>query len=238
MLISLLVGYFVNFSIKNISVVNFIDRYLGIIAIPLFVFALIYGTIFLIENKVKREVREIKWYLFLFLFFLLVFLFILYKSGVHYTNYESILIDESFYRQFLNKSLYEYKLGYFFTYLFYLILGIKIKFELLLLTIFVTIGVIFFLIVFGPIRKYIKKETLRRKEKYEEERKEKLLQEQIKIKEELDRKVTIKKMKFKENQEKIMQEKIEAFKLEKIRIERFRESVKLKKTITLEDEDK
>lgn len=219
-----------NLSIKNISILDFIDKYLGLLAIPLFVIFFIYGFIFFIDNKVKREVREIKWFFFLVLFFLFVFLFVLFNSGVNYNSYNLILKDDNFYRNFLNNSLYKYKLGYLFTYLFYLILGIKIKFEILLISILGIIILLIFLIVFGPIRRYIRKVRLIKKEKLEEERREKLLQEQIKIKEELDRKLMLKKKKFKENREKLRQEKIDSFKLEQ-----FRNNIKLEKMITLDN---
>lgn len=232
MLIALLLGYFTNLSIKDVSITNFIDKYLGVMAIPLFILLFIYGFIFLTENKLKRKVREIKWYFILILLFLLIFLFVLFNSGITYNNYASVSLDENFYRNFLNNSLYKYKLGYFFTYLFYLVLGIKIKFKILLISLLGITVLFLFLIIFGPIRRYIGKIKLRKKEQREAEQRERLLQEQIKIKEDLDRKVMLKKMKFKENKEKLRQEKIDALKLEQ-----FRNSIKLEKTVTLNNKE-
>lgn len=221
-----ILGYFIDFSVKNIFFTELLNKYLGVMIIPVFLFLFFYGFIFLSDNKIKREVNEIRLYLSLILIICITFIFILFETGINFYNFQEFIIDEKFLSDFIENSIYKYKIGYFFTYIFYFLLSLRGKIKELLLVILGISVFSLFLIIFSPLKNYFKKKYLKYKEEKERLRKEKLLCEQIKIKEALDKKIRNKEMKFKENKEKIMQEKIMEF----------RKGVKLKKTITLENE--
>lgn len=122
--------------------------------------------------------------------------YIIYNSGLDLSNLKNlkaITLNEEYFRNLIENCLYKYKIGYVPTYILWLVLNIKYSFEKIFFGIIITQVLLIFLIVFGPTKNYIKKSIKDYKFRKKLEREERLLQEQIKIKEDLEKKETIKK---------------------------------------------
>ena len=186
-----------------------IYKYLGIMLVPTLLFFLLYGIVFLIKDKKLRLFWELRLYYTLLLLIIGAYLYILFNSGVSFTNVKSFEINENFLKNLINKSLFEYNIGYLPTYILYESMNISLKFNQYPFYYFYyfLIGLEVFLIIlmfFNPTRKSIKSSTTKRKKKKERAKIEAELMEQIKIKEDLERKEALKI----QNQEKIEEEKI------------------------------
>ena len=202
-------GYFINLPFINREIYEKIYKYLGIMLVPTLLFFILYGIVFLIKDKKLRLFWELRLYYTLLLLIIGAYLYILFNSGVSFTNVKSFEINENFLKNLINKSLFEYNIGYLPTYILYESMNISLKFNQYPFYYFYyfLIGLeVFFIILmfFNPTRKSIKSSTTKRKKKKERAKIEAELMEQIKIKEDLERKEALKI----QNQEKIEEEKI------------------------------
>lgn len=202
-------GYFINLPFINREIYEKIYKYLGIMLVPTLLFFILYGIVFLIKDKKLRLFWELRLYYTLLLLIIGAYLYILFNSGVSFTNVKSFEINENFLKNLINKSLFEYNIGYLPTYTLYESMNISLKFNQYPFYYFYyfLIGLEVFLIIlmfFNPTRKSIKSSTTKRKKKKERAKIEAELMEQIKIKEDLERKEALKI----QNQEKIEEEKI------------------------------
>ena len=202
-------GHFINLPFINREIYEKIYKYLGIMLVPTLLFFILYGIVFLIKDKKLRLFWELRLYYTLLLLIIGAYLYILFNSGVSFTNVKSFEINENFLKNLINKSLFEYNIGYLPTYILYESMNISLKFNQYPFYYFYyfLIGLEVFLIIlmfFNPTRKSIKSSTTKRKKKKERAKIEAELMEQIKIKEDLERKEALKI----QNQEKIEEEKI------------------------------
>lgn len=222
-------GYFIDNPIKKIGFYEKANQYFGVTQLPIFLFLLFYGLIFFHKNKIKRFVLEVRLYFLLIVAFLAMATYIIYNSGLDLSNLKNlkaITLNEEYFRNLIENCLYKYKIGYVPTYILWLVLNIKYSFEKIFFGIIITQILLIFLIVFGPTKNYIKKSIKDYKFRKKLECEERLLQEQIKIKEDLEKKETIKKVKFRENKEKLLEEKVELF----------RKNTELKKFVNLNEQ--
>ena len=174
-------GYFINLPFINREIYEKIYKYLGIMLVPTLLFFILYGIVFLIKDKKLRLFWELRLYYTLLLLIIGAYLYILFNSGVSFMNVKSFEINEDFLKNLINKSLFEYN---------YFLIGLEVF--------------LIILMFFNPTRKSIKSSTTKRKKKKERAKIEAELMEQIKIKEDLERKEALKI----QNQEKIEEEKI------------------------------
>lgn len=226
-------GYFIENSIKNTGIYEKIDEYFGITIFPALLFLICYGLLFFLPKNFKRFILEIKLYSLLISIILLIYIYILFNSDLNLSlknikDIESINLNNENLKSLIDISLNRYKIGYLPTYIFWVILSIKVSFKKLFVGLSITPIILILFIIVGPIVAYIKRTYLERKERKRLEREERLLYEQIKIKESLERNETIKKVKFRENREKILEEKVEVFK----------KNIELKKMVNLNEENK
>ena len=209
-------GYFVNLPFINRGIYEKIYKYLGIMLIPTLLFFILYGFVFLIRDKKLRFFWELRLY-YMFIFFIVaVYLYILFSSGVYFTNVKNFVFDGEFLRTLINKSLFEYNIGYLPTYILYELMNISLKFNQYPFYYFYYFLIAFeaFLIiltVFNPMRKSIKKSNARRKKERQRARIEAELMEQIKIKEDLERKEALKIQKHKKMEEDAIKKKADNF---------------------------
>lgn len=214
-LFMLVLGYFVENPLKKIGFYEQVNKYFGITQLPIFSFLLLYGLIFFKKDKIKRTVAEIKLWFLLVILILMLFVYIFYLSGLNifsYENLKTIVLDDNYFKNLIKISMYDFNMGYVFSYILYLIASLNFKFYQIFLTIVGIQFVLLFLIIYSPIKNYIKRNVKAYREKKKREREEKLLREQIKIKEALEKNETLKKVKFRENKEKVLKEKVEVFK--------------------------
>ncbi len=209
-------GYFVNLPFINRGMYEKIYKYLGIMLIPTLLFFILYGFVFLIKDKKLRFFWELRLY-YMFVFFIIaVYLYILFSSGVYFVNVKNFVFDGEFLRTLINKSLFEYNIGYLPTYILYELMNISLKFNqypfyyfyyfLIAFEVFLII-----LTVFNPMRKSIKKANARRKKERQRAKIEAELMEQIKIKEDLERKEALKIQKHKKMEEDAIKKKADNF---------------------------
>ena len=202
-------GYFVNLPFINREIYEKIYKYLGIMLIPTLLFFILYGIVFLIRDKKIRLFWELRLYYTLLFLIIGAYLYILFNSGVSFENVKSFEINEDFLKNLINKSLFEYNIGYLPTYILYESMNISLKFNQYPFYYFYyfLIGVEVFLIIlmfFNPTKKSIKSSNTKRRKKKERAKIEAELMEQIKIKEDLERKEALKI----QNKEKIEEEQI------------------------------
>ena len=209
-------GYFVNLPFINRGIYEKIYKYLGIMLIPTLLFFILYGFVFLIRDKKLRFFWELRLY-YMFIFFIVaVYLYILFSSGVYFINVKNFEVNGEFLRTLINKSLFEYNIGYLPTYILYELMNISLKFNQYPFYYFYYFLIAFeaFLIiltVFNPMRKSIKKSNARRKKERQRARIEAELMEQIKIKEDLERKEALKIQKHKKMEEDAIKKKADNF---------------------------
>ena len=209
-------GYFVNLPFINRGIYEKIYKYLGIMLIPTLLFFILYGFVFLIRDKKLRFFWELRLY-YMFIFFIVaVYLYILFSSGVYFANVKNFVFDGEFLRTLINKSLFEYNIGYLPTYILYELMNISLKFNQYPFYYFYYFLIAFeaFLIiltVFNPMRKSIIKSNIKRKKERQRARIEAELMEQIKIKEDLERKEALKIQKHKKMEEDAIKKKADNF---------------------------
>ena len=209
-------GYFVNLPFINRGIYDKIYKYLGIMLIPTLLFFILYGFVFLIKDKKLRFFWELRLYYAFIFFIIAVYLYILFSSGVYFINVKNFEINGEFLRTLINKSLFEYNIGYLPTYILYELMNISLKFNQYPFYYFYYFLIVFevFLIIltiFNPMRKSIKKANARRKKERQRAKIEAELMEQIKIKEDLERKEALKIQKHKKMEEDAIKKKADNF---------------------------
>ena len=215
-LIYLIGGYFVNLPFINRGIYDKIYKYLGIMLIPILLFFILYGFVFLIKDKKLRFFWELRLYYAFIFFIIAVYLYILFSSGVYFINVKNFQVNEEFLRTLISKSLFEFNIGYLPTYVLYELMNISLKFNQYPFYYFYyfLIGFEIFLIiimVFNPLRKSIKSSNARRRKEKQRAKIEAELMEQIKIKEDLERKEALKIQKHKKMEEDAIKKKIDNF---------------------------
>lgn len=257
-LLYLIGGYFINVPFINRGIYEEIHKYLGIMLVPTLLFFILYGFVFLITDKKIRFFWELRLYYTFAFFIIAVYLYILFSSGVYFINVKTFEINEEFLKNLINKSLFEYNIGYFLTYILYELINISLKFNEYPFYYFyyLLIGFEIFLIIFmffTPMRKSIKKSNAKRKKERERARIEAELMEQIKIKEDLERKEALKIQKQKKMEEDSIKKKADNFekmkknkrasrkkgdeKLLEDKIKNQMNGIVLQKTVTIDKED-
>ena len=209
-------GYFLKLPFIYKGIYEKIYRYLGIMLIPTLLFFILYGFVFLIKDKKLRFFWELRLYYTFIFFIIAVYLYILFSSGVYFANVKNFVFDGEFLRTLINKSLFEYNIGYLPTYILYELINISLKFSQYPFYCFYYLLIAFdvFLIiltVFNPMRKSIKKANARRKKERQRAKIEAELMEQIKIKEDLERKEALKIQKHKKMEEDAIKKKADNF---------------------------
>ena len=153
----------------------------------------------------------------MFIFFIVaVYLYILFSSGVYFINVKNFEVNGEFLRTLINKSLFEYNIGYLPTYILYELINISLKFNQYPFYYFYyfLIGFEAFLIIlmiFTPMRRSIIKSNIKRKKERQRAKIEAELMEQIKIKEDLERKEALKIQKHKKMEEDAIKKKADNF---------------------------
>ena len=79
-------GYFINLPFINREIYEKIYKYLGIMLVPTLLFFILYGIVFLIKDKKLRLFWELRLYYTLLLLIIGAYLYILFNSGVSFTN--------------------------------------------------------------------------------------------------------------------------------------------------------
>jgi len=209
-------GYFVNLPFINRGIYDKIYKYLGIMLIPTLLFFILYGFVFLIKDKKLRFFWELRLYYAFIFFIIAVYLYILFSSGVYFINVKNFQVNEEFLRTLISKSLFEFNIGYLPTYVLYELMNISLKFNQYPFYYFYyfLVGFEVFLIiimVFNPLRKSIKSSNARRRKEKQRAKIEAELMEQIKIKEDLERKEALKIQKHKKMEEDAIKKKIDNF---------------------------
>ena len=208
--------YFVNLPFINRGIYDKIYKYLGIMLIPTLLFFILYGFVFLIKDKKLRFFWELRLYYAFIFFIIAVYLYILFSSGVYFINVKNFQVNEEFLRTLISKSLFEFNIGYLPTYVLYELMNISLKFNQYPFYYFYyfLVGFEVFLIiimVFNPLRKSIKSSNARRRKEKQRAKIEAELMEQIKIKEDLERKEALKIQKHKKMEEDAIKKKIDNF---------------------------
>ena len=209
-------GYFVNLPFINRGIYEKIYKYLGIMLIPTLLFFILYGFVFLIKDKKLRFFWELRLYYTFIFFIIAVYLYILFSSGVYFINVRNFEVNGEFLRNLINKSLFEYNIGYLPTYILYELINISLKFNQCPFYYFYyfLIGFEVFLIIlmiFSPMRRSIIKSNIKRKKERQRAKIEAELMEQIKIKEDLERKEALKIQKHKKMEEDAIKKKADNF---------------------------
>ena len=210
-------GYFVNLPFINKGIYDKIYKYLGIMLIPTLLFFILYGFVFLIRDKRLRFFWELRLYYTFIFFIIAVYLYILFSSGVYFINVKDFEVSGEFLKTLINKSLFEYSIGYLFTYILYELINISLRFNQYPFYYFYyfLIGFEVFLIIlmiFTPMRRSIKNSNARRKKERQRAEIEAELLEQIRIKEDLERKEALKIQKHKKIEEDAIKKKADNFK--------------------------
>ena len=209
-------GYFINLPFINRGIYDKIYKYLGIMLIPTLLFFILYGFVFLIKDKKLRFFWELRLYYAFIFFIIAVYLYILFSSGVYFINVKNFQVNEEFLRTLISKSLFEFNIGYLPTYVLYELMNISLKFNQYPFYYFYyfLVGFEVFLIIimiFNPLRKSIKSSNARRRKEKQRAKIEAELMEQIKIKEDLERKEALKIQKHKKMEEDAIKKKIDNF---------------------------
>lgn len=211
-LLYLIGGYFINIPFISKGMYETIYRYLGIILVPTLLFFILYGFVFLITDKKIRFFWELRLY-YTFIFFIIgLYLYILFALDINFINVKTFEISDKFLRNLINKSLFEYNIGYLFTYILYELINICLSFNQYPFYYFYYIfsGFEIFLIIlifFTPVRRSLKKSSEKRKKEKQRAKIEAELMEQIRIKEELERIEALKIQKHKKFKEEAIKRK-------------------------------
>ena len=209
-------GYFLKLPFIYKGIYEKIYKYLGIMLIPTLLFFILYGFVFLIKDKKLRFFWELRLYYTFIFFIIAVYLYILFSSGVYFINVRNFEVNGEFLRNLINKSLFEYNIGYLPTYILYELINISLKFNQYPFYYFYyfLIGFEAFLIIlmiFSPMRRSIIKSNIKRKKERQRAKIEAELMEQIKIKEDLERKEALKIQKHKKMEEDAIKKKADNF---------------------------
>lgn len=220
------ITYFIESPVKELRIYEKITQYFGITLIPLSLFFIFYGLLFFCKDAIKRLVYEIKLYFILIVVILGFYTYIIYNSGLDFSNLESINLNEEYYRVLIEDCIYNYKIGYLPTYVLWLILNLRFPFQNIIYAMLLIQVLLTFLVIYIPLKNHILNSYRAYKKRKRLAEEERLLYEQIKIKESLEKKEALKKIKFRENREKLLEEKVEFF----------RTHTQLKKMVNINEE--
>lgn len=204
-LIYITIDYFIKGKISDLGVFEFINSYFGITIFPIIVI-LLFSILFpFMNNKTKKMLLSVRLYCFFLLSISCILLYLMYILKL---PFDKLIADDKIIIEFLQLSLYKYKIGLVATYGFYLLLT-----NVMFMYIYIGLGVIIFCTTFLIAARCINRGIKRLYHDYKERRRiareERLIREQIAIKEALERREAMIKAKFEKEQENKIKEKID-----------------------------
>ena len=246
-LLYLIAGFFRDVPLIKKKIYENLYNYMGLMLIPTLLLLIFYGLIFTIENKKRRFFWELRLYYMHILFFILVYIFILSNLGITPTTASIVELNGDFIRNLINRSLFEYKIGYLPTYLLYEFINLSLRFEKIPFHYFYygLYGLVFFLfllMVFGPLIRSLNRFKERRKKERERIKAESKIREQIEIKEKLEKGEKVNTIKLENRSVKKNSPILKKRRKNKTEVgtkvdeEIQKSGIVLKKTVTIEDE--
>ncbi len=241
-LLYLIAGFFRDVPFIKKEIYENLYNYMGLMLIPTLVFLVLYGFIFMIEDKKKRFFWELRLYYVYILFFIIAYILILSNLGINLGTAPGFEINSDFIRNLINKSLFEYKIGYLPTYILYEFINLSLKFKQYPFHYFYygLYGLGFFLIlliIFGPLIRSLNRAKEKRRKERERLKAESKIREQIELKEKLEKgeKLSTFKAERKNNssQKRVKKLKVEP---EKVGEKIAKSGIVFKKTVTIKDE--
>lgn len=190
---------------------EWVNMYFGNLIYLLFFVLLLYGIRMWITEIGGKIAFEIRIFLFLFCFLSAMYLLLLYQVGI---DFQTEIVSEEMKNQLLNLSVYRYHLGLIAAYGLYLFSNLEsypfYYYCYALVGVFI---LSFFLLIYKPIQRRIKKYFRLKRERKKREREERLLQEQMQIKKVLEREEYRKKLQFAKRKTELIQEKAKDFEM-------------------------
>ena len=242
-LLYLIVGFFGYVPLISKGIYENLYNYMGLMLIPALLFLVLYGFVFMIENKKRRFFWELRLYYIYILFFIIAYIFILSNLGINLGTAPSFEINTDFIRKLINKSLFEYKIGYLPTYLLYEFVNLSLRFKQIPFHYFyyALYGFGFFLcllILFAPFIRSVNRAREKRRIERKRAGMNSGLMEQFEIQEKLEKgeKLSVVKAERKANsqQKKTKKAKIENEAKVKEKIDK--KGIVFRRTVTIEDE--
>ena len=191
-LLYLIVGFFGDVPLIKKGIYENLYNYMGLMLIPTLFFFVLYGFVFMLENKKKRFFWELRLYYIYILFFIIAYIFILANLGINFGTAPGFEINADFIRNLINKSLFEYKIGYLPTYILYEFINLSLRFKQIPFHYFYygLYGLAFFLfllMVFGPLIRSINRAKEKRRIERKRAEMNSSLIEQFEIQEKLEK---------------------------------------------------
>lgn len=242
-LLYLIVGFFGDVPLINKRIYENLYNYMGLMLIPTLLFFILYGFVFMIPNKKRRFFWELRLYYLYVISFIVVYIFILSNLGINFKTVSTFEINTDFIRKLINKSLFEYKIGYLPAYILYEFINLSLRFKQFPFHYFyyALYGLgffIFLLIVFGPFIRTINRSREKRRIERKRARMNSVLIEQFEMQEKLgkgEKMSTVKserKTSYPQKKNKKAKAETEAKVEEKIT----RSGIVFKNTVTIKDE--
>lgn len=204
-LLYIVADYFFKGRVSELGVFNFISSYFGIVVFPLIII-LLFSILFpFINNKTKKMLLSVRLYCFFLLSLSCILLYLMYILKL---PFDEVVADDKIVREFLQLSLYKYKIGLVATYGFYLLLT-NVMFKYIYIGLGVIIFCTTFLIVAKAINRGISKMYHDYKERKRIAKEEQLIREQIAIKEALEKREAMMKEKLEQEKENKIKERVE-----------------------------
>ena len=246
-LLYLIAGFFRDVPLIKKEIYENLYNYMGLMLIPTLLFFVLYGFVFMLENKKKRFFWELRLYYIYILFFIIAYIFILGNLGINFGTAPGFEINGDFIRNLINRSLFEYKIGYLPTYLLYEFINLSLRFEKIPFHYFYygLYGLVFFLfllMIFGPLIRSLNRFKERRKRERERIKAESKIREQIEIKEKLEKGEKVSTIKSENRSVKKNSPILKKRRKNKTEVgtkvdeEIQKSGIVLKKTVTIEDE--
>ena len=222
-LLYLIVGFFGDVPLIKKGIYENLYNYMGLMLIPTLLFFVLYGFVFMLENKKKRFFWELRLYYIYILFFIIAYIFILGNLGIN--------------------SLFEYKIGYLPTYLLYEFINLSLRFKQIPFHYFYyglygLAFILFLLMVFGPLIRSINRAKEKRKSERKRAGMNSGLMEQFEIQEKLEKGEKLSTVKS-ERKTSSPQKKNKKAKIEneaKIKEKIDKKGIVFRRTVTIEDE--
>ena len=243
-LLYLIVGFFGDVPLIKKGIYENLYNYMGLMLIPTLLFFVLYGFVFMLENKKKRFFWELRLYYIYILFFIIAYIFILGNLGINIGTAPDFEINADFIRNLINKSLFEYKIGYLPTYLLYEFINLSLRFKQIPFHYFYygLYGLAFFLfllMVFGPLIRSINRAKEKRKSERKRAGMNSGLMEQFEIQEKLEKGEKLSTVKS-ERKTSSPQKKNKKAKIEneaKVKEKIDKKGIVFRRTVTIEDEE-
>ena len=238
-LLYLIVGFFGDVPLIKKGIYENLYNYMGLMLIPTLLFFVLYGFVFMLENKKKRFFWELRLYYIYILFFIIAYIFILANLGINIGTAPGFEI-----RNLINKSLFEYKIGYLPTYLLYEFVNLSLRFKQIPFHYFYygLYGLAFFLfllMVFGPLIRSINRAKEKRKSERKRAGMNSGLMEQFEIQEKLEKGEKLSTVKS-ERKTSSPQKKNKKAKIEneaKVKEKIDKKGIVFRRTVTIKDEE-